>query len=261
MRARSSKATVSKAMVSKAMVSRAMVSAAVSMTPTATAIRAAAFMTVAALAVAASNGARAADVGIYVKGGTLGVGGGVGVGLTDTLRLRAGYTALKVSKDISKTDIDYSGDLKLGGGEAMLDWHPFHGTFRVTAGLTLNRNEITADAKPTNGTYELNGNTYLASEIGTLDGHVDFKSTAPYLGIGWGDVIDKDGRFSFIADIGVLFQGSPDAKLNVRCGAAVSAQQCADIRSDVLEEERELQDDADDYKLWPVISVGLAYRF
>jgi hypothetical protein len=217
-------------------------------------------MAVAAIAVAASNNARA-DVGVYAKGGTLGVGGGLGVGLTDTLRLRAGYTALKVSKDISKTDIDYSGDLKLGGGEAMLDWHPFHGNFRVTAGLTLNRNEITADAEPTNGTYELNGNTYLASEIGTLDGKVEFKSTAPYLGIGWGDVIDKDGKFSFIADIGLLFQGSPDAKLNVRCGPAVPASECDDIRSDVDEEERELQDDADDYKIWPVISVGLAYRF
>lgn len=205
--------------------------------------------------------AHAADFGVYAKGGTLGVGGGVGVGLTDTLRFRAGYTALKISKDISQTDIDYSGDLKLGGGEAMLDWHPFHGSFRVTAGLTLNRNEITADAEPTNGTYELNGNTYLASEIGTLDGEVDFKSTAPYLGVGWGDVIDKDGRFSFIADIGVLFQGNPDANLNVNCGPAVPALECARIRADVDEEERELQDDAHDYKFWPVVSVGVAYRF
>lgn len=210
---------------------------------------------------AATFTAQAAEVGIYAKGGTLGVGGGIGVGLTDTLRLRAGYTALKISKDISQTDIDYSGDLKLGGGEAMLDWHPFHGTFRVTAGLTLNRNEITADAEPTNGTYELNGNTYLASEIGSLDGEVDFKSTAPYLGIGWGDVIDKDGKFSFIADIGVLFQGSPDAKLNLRCGPAVPAAECDNIRDDVRAEERELQDDADDYKFWPVVSVGVAYRF
>lgn len=202
-----------------------------------------------------------ADVGVYVKGGTLGVGGGVGIGVTDTLRVRAGYTALKVSKDISQTDVDYSGDLKLGGGEAMLDWHPFNGSFRVTGGLTLNRNEVTADASPSNGTYTLNGNTYLASEVGNLDGKVDFKSTAPYLGVGWGDVVGKDGRFSFIADIGVLFQGSPDARLNVNCGPAVPAPECARLKSDVQEEERELQDDADDYKFWPVISLGVAYRF
>jgi hypothetical protein len=210
--------------------------------------------------IALASDARA-DVGIYAKGGTLGLGGGVGVGLTDTLRLRAGYTALKVSKDISQTDIDYSGDLKLGGGEAMLDWHPFHGIFRVTGGLTFNRNEVTVDAKPTNGTYELNGVTYLASEIGDLDGKIDFKSTAPYLGIGWGDVVDKDGRLSFIADIGVLFQGSPDAKLSANCGPAVSPSECASIQSDIREEERELQDDADDFEFWPVVSVGVAYRF
>lgn len=226
------------------------------MVPVATVSTATVFIAAIALA-----GSARADVGIYAKGGTLGVGGGVGFGLTDTLRLRAGYTALKVSKDISQTDIDYSGDLKLGGGEALLDWHPFHGTFRVTGGLTFNRNEVTVDAEPTNGTYELNGNTYLASEIGDLDGKVDFKSTAPYLGIGWGDVVGKDGRFSFIADIGVLFQGSPDAKLNVNCGPAVSPTECASIRSDVQEEERELQDDADDFEFWPVVSVGVGYRF
>lgn len=202
-----------------------------------------------------------ADIGIYAKGGTMGIGGGIGVGVTDSLRLRAGYTALKVSKDISQTDIDYSGDLKLGGGEAMIDWHPFHGTFRVTGGLVFNRNEVTADGRPTDGTYTINGNTYLAAEVGSLDGKVEFKSTAPYLGVGWGDVVDKDGRFSFIADIGLLFQGSPDASLHANCGSAVPALECARLQSDLREEESELEDDADDYKIWPVVSVGVAYRF
>lgn len=202
-----------------------------------------------------------ADVGVYAKGGTMGFGGGVGVGLTDTLRLRAGYTALNVSKDISSTDIDYSGDLKLGGAEAMLDWHPFHGTFRVTGGLVFNRNEVTANGRPTGGTYRINGNTYLSSEVGDLDGEVEFKSTAPYLGIGWGDVIGKDGGFSFIADIGLLFQGRADAKLRANCGAGVPVPECARLQADIREEEREIEDDVDDYRVWPVLSVGVAYRF
>lgn len=203
-----------------------------------------------------------ADVGIYAKGGSMGFGGGVGVGLTDTLRLRGGYTAFKTSKDISNTDIDYSGDLKLGGAEAMLDWHPFHGTFRVTGGVVFaNRNEVTADGRPTDGTYTINGNTYLASEVGSLDGHVEFKKTAPYLGIGWGDVVDKSGHFSFIADIGLLFQGSADATLHANCGRAVPALECSRLQSDIRREEKDIEDDADDYKVWPVLSLGVAYRF
>jgi len=215
---------------------------------------------VVALVLAAPLLARA-DVGIYAKGGTLGVGGGVGVGITDSIRLRAGYTALNISRDISDTDVDYSGDLKLGGGEALVDWHPFAGSFRITGGLTFNRNKVTADGKPSGGTYTLNDHTYTTAEIGSLDGTVKFKSTAPYLGVGWGDVVDKAGHFSFIADIGILFQGSPDTKLNVNCGTAVSAMQCAQINSDVKAEERDLNDKADDYKYWPVVSLGVAYRF
>jgi hypothetical protein len=202
-----------------------------------------------------------ADIGVYVKGGTLGVGGGVGIGVTDSIRLRAGYTALNISRDISDTDIDYSGDLKLGGGEALVDWHPFNSGFRVTGGLSFSRNKITADAEPSGGTYTNNDRTYTAAEIGSLDGSIKFKSTAPYLGVGWGDVVGKDGRFSFIADIGILFQGSPDTKLNVNCGSAVSPTECAQIQSDVDAEERDLKDKADDYKYWPVLSLGVAYRF
>lgn len=203
----------------------------------------------------------ATEVGVYVKGGTLGIGGGIGASITDSIRVRAGYTALNISRDISDTDVDYHGDLKLGGGEALLDWHPFNGTFRVTGGLSFSRNKITADGKPSGGTYTINDHTYTAAEIGSLDGSVKFKSTSPYLGIGWGDVVGKDGRFSFIADIGILFQGSPDASLHANCGSAVTPTQCAQIKSDVAEEERDLQDKADDYKYWPVLSLGVAYRF
>ncbi len=203
----------------------------------------------------------ATDMGVYAKGGTLGLGGGVGVGVTDSIRLRAGYTTYKYSKDKSESDVDYHGDMTVGGGEAMVDWHPFNGTFRLTGGLTFNRNKATLDAKPTGGTYTLNDVTYTAAEIGALDGNVSFQSTAPYFGVGWGDVVDKAGNFSFIADIGVLFQGSPDVKLNATCGTGVDAATCAEIQSNTAAEEKILSDDLSSLKYWPVISLGVAYRF
>ncbi len=200
-------------------------------------------------------------VGVYAKAGTLGFGGGVGIGITDSLRGRVGYTTYKISKDVTETDVNYHGDLKLGGAEALLDWHPFEGTFRITGGLVFNRNKITVDGKPSNGTYTINDNTYTAAEVGSLDGDIKFKSTAPYIGIGWGDVAKKEGHFSFVADIGVMFQGSPDAKLNVSCGTAVPTATCDQLHSDVAEEQSKLNHDLSSYKYWPVIDIGLAYRF
>lgn len=204
-----------------------------------------------------------AEIGIYAKAGTLGVGGGVGIGITDSITARLGYTSYSFDKDISTDDVDYNGKFKLGGAEALLDWHPFDGSFRLTGGLVFSRNKIDVDAK-LNQTVTVNGTVYQASDIGDLSGEVKFKTTVPYLGIGWGNVAGKDGNFHFVADIGVEFQGSPDVKLHGSCTAAFAASnpaECAQLNSDVAQQEKDLNDKAADYKWWPVLNIGVAYRF
>jgi len=204
-----------------------------------------------------------ADIGVYAKGGTLGLGGGVGVDVIDNVTARLGYTAYSFDKDISTSDIDYKGKAKLGGAEALLDWYPFAGTFRVTGGLVFSRNKIDVDAK-LNQAVTINGSTYQASDIGSLSGNVKFKSTVPYLGIGWGNVAGKSGNFHFIADIGVEFQGSPDVKLHGSCTPAFQTSnpsECAQLTSDVAQEEHDLNNKVSDYKWWPVLNIGVAYRF
>lgn len=201
-----------------------------------------------------------AEFGIYAKLGTYGLGGGIGYGITDTLTARLGYTAFNYDVDIETDDVDYDGEVKIGGGELVLDWHPFSGTFRLTAGLVANRNKIDVDAKA-NQPVTINGTTYSASQVGSLNGTVDFKSTAPYLGIGWGNVAGKNGNFHFIADIGVVFQGSPDVELNGTCGASLTLSQCNQFQSNVRVEEDDLNDEVSDMKHWPVINFGVGYRF
>lgn len=204
-----------------------------------------------------------AEFGIYAKGGTFGLGGGIGYGITDTLTARLGYTALNYDVDIETDDVDYDAEVKVGGAELLVDWHPFNGSFRLTAGMISNRNKIDVDAK-LNQPITVNGQEYDAGDLGSLSGTADFKSTAPYFGIGWGNVAGKTGNFHFVADIGVVFQGSPDVKLNGACTAAAQSAhpaECAELPSHIQAEEDELNDEVSDYKHWPVISFGLGYRF
>jgi hypothetical protein len=204
-----------------------------------------------------------AEIGIYAKGGTLGLGGGVGIGITDSINARIGYTTYSFDKDISDTDVDYQGKFKLGGAEALLDWHPFDGSFRLTGGLVFSRNKIEVQAK-LNQSVTINNTVYTASDVGELSGDVKFKSTVPYLGIGWGNVVGKEGNFHFVADIGVEFQGSPDVNLHGSCTSAFATSnptECAQLTSDVAQEEKDLNDKVSDYKWWPVLSIGVAYRF
>lgn len=201
-----------------------------------------------------------AEFGVYAKGGTFGFGGGIGYGITDTLTARLGYTALDYDADIETDDVDYEAEAKIGGAELLVDWHPFNGSFRLTAGMISNRNKIDVEAK-LNQTVYIDNEPYNPGDLGNLDGRVDFKSTAPYFGIGWGNVAGKEGNFHFVADIGVVFQGSPDVELTGTCGPALSASDCAAAQDDIRAEEDELNDEVSDYKHWPVISFGVGYRF
>lgn len=204
-----------------------------------------------------------ADIGIYAKGGTLGLGGGIGFGISEMVTARVGYTAIDIDRDIETDDVDYNGDFKLGGAEAMLDWHPFAGSFRVTGGVIFSRNKLEVDAK-LNRAVEVNGVTYDAGDLADLGGDIKFKSTTPYIGIGWGNTVGKEGNFHFIADIGVQYIGAPRVNLDASCtaqGFATDTVACLELDENVQAEEDDLNDEAENYKWWPVLSVGVAYRF
>jgi hypothetical protein len=154
---------------------------------------------------------------------------------------------------------------------ALLDYHLFDGTFRLTAGAVYNPSRLTATANAsttainTIGTYEFNGTTYDASKLGSVDANIDFNKIAPYLGLGWGNAVKNEG-FGFGVDLGVLFQGSPKTALtNSKCDlpatAIAGAPSCATLVADLAKENIKLADDTSAFKAYPVIRFGLTYKF
>lgn len=203
-----------------------------------------------------------ADMGVYVKAGTLGAGGGVGYAVTDAVTGRVGFTTIKVDHDFHTTDVDYTGKFKLGGTELMLDWHPFSGNFRVTGGVVIDHNKVDIDARLNHTPIYINGVPYNVNDLASIKGEAKFKSNVPYIGIGWGNAASKNGGFQFIADLGVEYLGSAKIKLNGTCSAQFQSDpMCTQFKSDVANEEAQLNKDVADYKWWPVLSLGVAYRF
>ena len=203
-----------------------------------------------------------AVVGVYAKLGTSGYGAGLGVKVSESFRVRAEYNAFDFDPgDNSATNIEtnrftYTTKLDLRYGALLLDWHPFNGVFRLTGGAISNGSELTAT--PEAGYFLFGNSAYSASQL-NLRAKADFQSVAPYLGVGWGDVAGTQGHFSFVADVGLLFQGSPNVKLTANCAATGSnANTC---RQWLADEEQQIQDDAKDYKYWPFLSVGVGYKF
>lgn len=209
-------------------------------------------ITVFAIASVLASPMALADLGLGVKAGTLGYGVEGTVGLTTGVNLRAGLNGFSYDYTDSASNIDYDIGLDLKSYALLLDWHPFAGTFKLTAGILSNKNGATMTATPT-GSVTIGGNPYPAGTAGRLSGEVDFKGAAPYAGIGWGNAAGKSRGLGFSIELGVLFQGAPDVTLT-STNPAVS-------QSDLDAEAREIEDDLSGFKSYPVISFGLSYQF
>ena len=104
---------------------------------------------------------------------------------------------------------------------------------------------------------EIGGVTFTEAEVGTLKGTAELGSSAPYLGLGWAWGL-ADGGLAFSLDLGVLFQDSPDIELSSTGGTLSDEDALQDALAD---EEAQLEDDLDQYDLYPVVSLGVLYRF
>jgi hypothetical protein len=202
-----------------------------------------------------------ADIGLTGEVGTTGIGFHASLPVKPQLNARVGFGYLGYSYSGNTNGVDYDMSLRAKTYDALLDWYPNEDSaFRVTAGLAYNGNKIDVHAKPNAlGSYTVNGNTYSAVDVGQVTGKVDFGKVSPYLGIGW-STGRKEKGWSVSSDIGVLFQGSPNTELNVS-GCKAPEPVCSQFRADVARERSALNDEVSRFKLYPVLRIGLNYKF
>ena len=206
-----------------------------------------------ALAGLLAAGTAAADgFALGAKAGTLGLGLEGTKGLTDKFNLRLGLNSYSYEFDEDASGIRYDAEFDLKSTAAIIDWHPFSGSFRLSAGFVHNKNQVTLTARPS-GNVTIGNTVYSPAAAGTISGDVKFKSGAPYAGIGFGNAVSKGVPFGVTFEVGVLFQGSPDVSL--RSNSPLVSE------SDLRREEQEAEADLEDFKTYPVISLGISYRF
>ena len=200
------------------------------------------------------------DVGVTVKAGVAGIGIDVTKGINDYFKVRGGYSSYSFSKTYSQDNVDYQGDLKLGGWSLLADYHPWAGGFRVTGGVYSPQHKLGASARSgVSGTYEFNGNTYSTSDVNGVNLETKWDGIRPYLGIGYdGFNKVKGSGFFFSTDVGVIFSGSPTVSLNGNC---TNAAVCSQLNSDLAAEKAKIESDVNKAKYSPVIQVGVGYRF
>jgi hypothetical protein len=207
------------------------------------------------LSILLSCGTGCTDTGSFAasgKAGTLGLGGELTTAVTSNINARVGGNTLDL--DIGKKEIDdveYDIGLDFSSFSALADWHAFNDSFRISGGVLALNHKFNLDARPTTD-QKIGDNTYTSDEIGTISGCVTINDIAPYVGIGWGNPFTESNRWGFTCDVGVAFTNSPDVTLT----------STGSVPAEELEKERkDIEDDLDEYKYYPVIAISFFYRF
>jgi hypothetical protein len=221
-------------------------------------IKTGAVLSVVLVVVLVCSSARAAfdEFAIGAKAGTLGLGGDITTDLIPQVNLRAGVQWLDFGFDAQLGDVDYTLDLNFLNPLVLVDWYPFKGSFRISGGVLFNGTEIHLKAQ-SGQSIEIDGTTYTQAQIGTLRGDVDYRPVAPYVGIGWGNQLGKEGHWGLATDLGVAFTGSPSVDLSATGPIAADPT----FQTQLAQQERDIQDKLDPFKFYPVLSISLFYRF
>jgi hypothetical protein len=207
-----------------------------------------------------------AEVALGGKAGSLGLGLELTVGLSPQWNARIGANGFNYTDDRRKAGhLEYDATAKLRTGTALLDWHPGGHGFRLSGGLVYNDTHIDGTSLvPASGNYDIGGIPVPVSLVGTLSGRIDFDRVVPYLGLGWGNAVSQDRKVGFFVDAGAIFQGRGKVTLtpNIPAGSPLN-NPTARAALDILlrQEERNVEKDVADYTVYPVVAIGLSYRF
>lgn len=192
------------------------------------------------------------------KIGTTGLGLDFTFGVSRWLNLRGGFNYGSFTWSLDLDDVDYDMDVNMVGFPLLVDLHPFANHFRISGGLFIQPGtEADIEATPGNN-VQIGSHTYPPEVVGKLSGKIEADAVAPYLGIGFGNATDEEQLLTFMLDLGVVIE-SYDVSLTSD-GAGMTAK-LDTFREDVAQEEANLKKDLDDFKIYPVLTLGLAWHF
>lgn len=173
--------------------------------------------------------------------------------INDLFQVRGALSAgMDLSESSSDTDIDY--DVKADGGihRLSMDYHPFAGTFFMSAGYAFNDFKLKADGTGTGTNVEVGNDTFSGTV--NINGAMEWDS-APMLSLGWGHSPAEGWGAMF--EIGAIFTGSPDTSLT----GTLNGGENADLNTALKDEEAILQKDVGDFDFLPILQAGITYRF
>jgi hypothetical protein len=210
--------------------------------------------------------------GLAVGVSTLGAGIQAATAVTQHSNLRGGFNYFKYSASFNKDGVAYNGTLKLQSAEILYDQY-IGGVFHVSPGVVLydgNQGAATASV-PGGQSFTLGGVTYYSDSANPVSGtgSIAAKKAAPELLLGFGNLLPRSARrFTVNFEFGAVYQGPPNAKLNLYGGTCdTPGKSCQSIgsnsaiQSNIQSEQNKINSALSVFKYYPVVRLSLGYKF
>ena len=182
---------------------------------------------------------------------TAGFGPEISYSVSPYFTVRGVGNYLSFDYDETYDGIDYDLDVDLLSGGGFVDYHPLRNGFHLTLGALYNGNEANLSAFAPAGSVI--GGTTLPSAAG-LSGDLSVDEFSPYVGLGYDTTFTSRSNWTFTVRAGVLYQGNPDVVLRQTSGVTIPG-------ADLDAEARDIEDELGLVEFFPVLSIGLNYRF
>jgi hypothetical protein len=218
---------------------------------------------------------------IGVNIGLMGPGVEVATPLTrrTNLRVDGNFFSYNLS-GFNADNVNYSGDLKLRDVRTSLDFFPFHGRFRLSAGVELyNELNVAANAKVATGnSVTLNSTDYYSGASVPMQANatLDYgNKVAPTFSFGWGNAIPRSNHhFAFPVEIGAAYTGVPKFGLNVLgngcaggpCGTPGASPEtpisnAPGFTDNLNAQIAKVKSDLSPARFYPILNFGVTYKF
>lgn len=218
------------------------------------------------------SGGEKFPLGVGVKFSSLGFGIEGGIPIGSRLNLRGGLNAMNYSHRIASNGILYDATLRFRSAEALVDIFLI-GNFHISPGLLLyNGNKIDGTAfVPGGNTFTLNGVPLVSNPANPVNGTgtILLNKAAPMVRWGFGNLVPRNGHFSFHMEGGIIFQGTPKTQLALKGSACdpILVLVCRDVATDptiqslVQAQQSKINNDLKIIKFYPAFAIGFSYRF
>ena len=191
--------------------------------------------------------------------------------LSRSFNLRAGVSLINFSYNFEIDGVNYDSSIHLHSGQLSLDWFPKHKSFHISPGVVYVTNNLAGfTGVPAGQYFELGSQGFINSVDDPMNGTASVvlpRKIAPSLTIGLGNMIPRSGKhLSFPVELGVAYTGAPKISVTLDGTACIQEgcfafSQNADAKSNLQKEVNKLNGTLKRFPVYPILSMGFAYRF